>query len=244
MEVFTLFSGSALSMNLAGAVNSLAVGLGVLALLRRLVRRQPFAGSLRPVAPMRSSWRSACLFHSGFHRPRGERQGVGTPCQRAGCLPDGGRCGSTMSAARRRFIVMLFVSVPHAFGCGTGTTVDGKRLTSSWGFIGTEFAYRPAGHLRPPGCIGLLTWSSALSAIGLYFSVGVWQSTSGVGSLGLQSLRVCLILDPGPRAGGLGNGGCHSDPGGSEALGGLATACLGSWRCSCWLVCLLLRGAA
>lgn len=39
MELFTLFSGSPLAMNLSGATNSLAVGLGVLTLVRRLARR-------------------------------------------------------------------------------------------------------------------------------------------------------------------------------------------------------------
>jgi len=40
MELFTLFAGSPLSMNLSGAANSLAVGLGAVALIRRLLDRQ------------------------------------------------------------------------------------------------------------------------------------------------------------------------------------------------------------
>jgi O-antigen ligase len=167
MELFTLFSGSALSMNLSGAVNSLAVGLGVLTLLRRLVRRQP----LLVAAPGRTYalFLIVCLLSfSGS-------------IDLAGGVKEWARLGSGLAIylmvadvvhderGARRFIAVLLLSslIPLTEAWLQSLTGRGYFFL---GFIGTEFAYRPQGTFGHPAALGSYLIILLTVAIGLYFS--------------------------------------------------------------------------
>lgn len=151
MELFTLFSGSALSMNLSGALNSAAVGLGILTLLRRLVRRQP----LLVAAPGRAY---ALFLVVGLLSMAGS---IDLP----GSLKEWARLASGLAIylmvatvvrderGARRVVTVIFVSsiVPLALACLQSVTGRGYFFL---GFIGTEYAYRPQGTFAHPAALG------------------------------------------------------------------------------------------
>jgi putative inorganic carbon (HCO3(-)) transporter len=167
MEVFTLFSGSALSMNLSGVVNSLAVGLGLLTLLRRLVRRRP----LLVAAPGRTYalFLVVCLLS------------IPGSIDLAGSIKEWARLASGLAIylmvadvvrderGARRFIAVLFLSslVPLAVAWLQWLTGSGYFFL---GFIGTEFAYRPQGTFPHPAAWGSYLIILLALAIGVYFS--------------------------------------------------------------------------
>jgi O-antigen ligase len=171
MDLFTLFAGSPLSMNLSGAVNSLAVGLGALALVRRLVRRQP----LFVAAP---GWTYglfllACLFSiPGSVDPAGGikewarlTSGLAIYLLVADALYD--RQHAERGARRFVATIMLSSLVPLAVGWLQRLTGGGYFFL---GFVGTEFAHRPQGTFAHPAALGsYLVLLLTLAAI-LYFS--------------------------------------------------------------------------
>jgi O-antigen ligase len=164
MELFTLFSGSSLSMNLAGALNSMAVGLGALTLLRRLVRRRP----LLVAAPGQTY---ALFLVVGLLSMVGS-------IDLAGSVKEWARLASGLAIylmvadvvleehGARRVMTVLFLSsiIPLALACLQSLTGRGYFFL---GFIGTEYAYRPQGTFAHPAALGsyliiLLTLATGL----------------------------------------------------------------------------------
>lgn len=169
MELFTLsFSaGLPLSMNLAGATNSLAVGLGMLCLLRRLLRRQP----LFVAAP---AWTYALFLLLCLPTiPGSADPTLG--------IKEWARLGSGLAIflltadvvhdeqhARRFTLVMLASSLlPLALAWLQRLTGSGYFFLGS---IGTEFAYRPQGTLAHPGILGSYLVVLLTLGVTLYFS--------------------------------------------------------------------------
>ena len=173
MEVFTLFAGSALSMNLAGAVNSLAVGLGVLTLVRRLVRRQPLLVS----APGRTFGLFllvALLSILGAVDPFAgvkEWARLGSGLAIYLMVADGVRD----ERGARRFVAALMASslVPLAVAWLQRLVGSGYFFL---GFVGTEFAYRPQGTFAHPAALGSYLIIVLMLAVALYFSAPAEQS--------------------------------------------------------------------
>jgi O-antigen ligase len=168
MELFTLFAGSPLSMNLSGSINSLAVGLGALALVRRMVRREP----LLVAAP---GWTYAlflliCLVSipgsvdPAFSIKEWARlaSGLAIYLMVADVVHD--------ERSARRFLVVIMVSslVPLALGVLQALTGSGYFFL---GFVGTEFAYRPQGTFFHPAALGSYLVILLALAAALYFSV-------------------------------------------------------------------------
>jgi len=164
MDLFTLFSGSALSMNLSGAVNSLAVGLGILTLLRRLVRRR----HLLVAAPGQTY---ALFLVVGLLSIPGS-------IDLAGSIKEWARLASGLAIyvmvadvvhderGARRVTAVLFLSsiVPLALACLQSLTGRGYFFL---GFIGTEYAYRPQGTFAHPAALASYLIILLTLAIGL-----------------------------------------------------------------------------
>ncbi len=193
MELFTLFSGSPLSMNLSGATNSMAVGLGVLALLRRLVRRRSLrqrtgqAGqSLLVSAPgsVYLIYLLICLLSvPGFINAPVHVYGFDL----ADAVKEWARLASGLAIflmvsdvviderGVRRFkaeralirVIMASSLIPLAFGWFQILTGTGYFFL---GFVGTEFAYRPQGTFAHPGGLGAYLVALLSLSAGLYFS--------------------------------------------------------------------------
>jgi len=167
MELFTLFSGSALSMNLAGATNSMAVGLGVLTLLRRLARRRP----LLVAAP---GGAYALFLVVGL-------LSMGGSIDIAGSVKEWARLASGLAIylmvadvvhderSVRRVIVALFLSsvVPLVLALLQSLTGGGYFFL---GFVGTEYAYRPQGTFAHPAALGSYLIILVTLAIGLFMT--------------------------------------------------------------------------
>ncbi len=167
MELFTLFAGSPLSMNLAGAVNSLAVGLGLLTLVRRLIRRQPLlvAGPGRAYA----LFLLVCL---------ASIPGAVDP---AISVKEWARLASALAIylmvadvvhderGARRFLTVLLASsfIPLLMAWLQWLTGSGYFFL---GFIGTRFAYRPQGTFGHPAALGSYLVILLTLAAALYFS--------------------------------------------------------------------------
>ena len=190
MEVFTLFSGSALSMNLSGAVNSLAVGLGMLTLLRRLVRRQP----LLVAAPGRTYalFLVVCLLSiPGSIDPAG---GVKEWARLASGLAIYLMVADVVRDERgvRRFITVFFLSslLPLAVAWLQRLTGSGYFFL---GFIGTEFAYRPQGTLAHPAALGSYLVILLALAIGIYISAPSGSLRALLGAWATAA-AACLVL--------------------------------------------------
>ena len=193
MEVFTLFSGSALSMNLAGAVNSLAVGLGVLTLVRRLVRREPLLVS----APGRAY--GVFLLVALLSIPGAVDPALG--------IKEWARLGSGLAIyvmvadvvrderRARRFVTVLMASslVPLAVAWLQRLVGGGYFFL---GFVGTEFAYRPQGTFAHPAALGSYLIILLMLAAALYFSAPAEQSRAWKGLLlGWAAVAAgCLVL--------------------------------------------------
>jgi O-antigen ligase len=188
MELFTLFAGSPLSMNLAGAVNSLAVGLGFLVLVQRLLRRQPLLvagpgwayglfllvslisipGSVDPAGGLKEWARLAsglAIFLMVAGTVKGERHA-------------------------RRFVTILLISslVPLAAAAVQQLTGGGYFFL---GFVGTEFAHRPQGTFGHPAALGSYLVILLTLAASVYFAAdSAWLKTrlllwAGVATAGL-----------------------------------------------------------
>lgn len=168
MELFTLFAGSPLSMNLSGAVNSLAVGLGALALVRRVVRREP----ILVAAP---GWTYALfLFVCLISIPGSVDPILG--------IKEWARLASGLAIylmvadvvhderGARRFLVVIMVSslVPLALGALQALSGGGYFFL---GFVGTEFAFRPQGTFFHPAALGSYLVILLALAAALYFSL-------------------------------------------------------------------------
>jgi len=167
MDLFTLFAGSPLSMNLAGAVNSLAVGLGLLALVRRLVRRQP----LLVAGP---GWTCSLFLLVGL-------LSIPNSVDLAGSVKEWARLASGLAIYllvagvvhderdARRFLVILFVSsfVPLLTAWLQWLTGSGYFFL---GAVGTPFAYRPQGTFGHPAALGSYLVILLTLAAAVYFS--------------------------------------------------------------------------
>jgi O-antigen ligase len=167
MELFTLFPGSALSMNLSGATNSLAVGLGVLAVARRVVRRQP----LFVASP---GWTYAlfllvCLISIpgsvdpalGIKEWARLASGLAIYLMVADVVRDERR-------ARRMIAIILASSlIPLALGWLQALTGSGYFFL---GAVGTEFEFRPNSTFAHPSALGSYLVILLTLAAGLYFS--------------------------------------------------------------------------
>lgn len=190
MELFTLFSGSALNMNLSGAVNSLAVGLGMLALLRRLLRR-------RPILVAAPGWTYALFLVVGLLSVAGS-------VDLAGSIKEWARLASGLAIyvmvadvvhderGARRFIAVLFLSslIPLALAGVQSLTGRGYFFL---GFIGTEYAYRPEGTFAHPAALGSYLIILLPLAIGLFFAA----TSAGVRAALLVwsgAATTCLVL--------------------------------------------------
>lgn len=185
MELFTLFAGSPLSMNLAGALNSLAVGLGLLVIARRLVRwwhrgeascgngsaAKAFPGdALLAAAP---GWTYAAFLLVGLLSIPGSvdvTAGVKEWARLASGLAIYLMVADVVHDERKaqRFLAVIFASslVP-LFIAGV------QRLTGGGyfflGFIGTEFAFRPQGTFAHPAALGSYLVILLTLAASLYF---------------------------------------------------------------------------
>ena len=153
MELFQLSftAGLPLTMNLAGAMNSLAVGLGFLTLAQRLVRRQP----LLPTAP---GWTYALFLAVCLPMIPGSVDpvaGVKEWARLASGLAIYLMATEVVHDERqaRRFTVVILASslLPLAVGWLQRLTGSGYFFL---GFVGTEFAYRPQGTFAHPGILG------------------------------------------------------------------------------------------
>jgi putative inorganic carbon (HCO3(-)) transporter len=168
MELFTLFAGSPLSMNLSGAINSMAVGLGLLALARRLVRRQPFLVS----AP---GWTYALFLLACLISIPGS-------VDPAGGIKEWARLGSGLAIYlmvaevvhderhARRFVIAILASslVPLAVAVWQWLTGGGYFFL---GFVGTEFANRPEGTFGHPAALGSYLVILLTLLITLFYSI-------------------------------------------------------------------------
>lgn len=168
MELFTLFSGTALSMNLSGAANSLAVGLGVLALARRVVRRQP----LFPASPgwAYSLFLLVCLLS------------IPGSFDTVAAVKEWARLASGLAIYLlvaevvhdeydvRTVVVAIFVSslIPLAMAW-TQRLLGGGFFFP--GFVGTQFAFRPQGTFAHPAMLGNYLVLLITLAAALYFSL-------------------------------------------------------------------------
>jgi putative inorganic carbon (HCO3(-)) transporter len=168
MELFTLFSGSSLSMNLSGAVNSLAVGLGLLALARRWVRRQP----LLVAAP---GWAYALFLLASLISIPGSvdpASGVKEWARLASGLAIYLMVADVVRDERhaRRFAAAILVSslLPLALALVQGLTGGGYFFL---GFVGTEFANRPQGTFAHPAALGSYLVILLTLAVTLYYSI-------------------------------------------------------------------------
>ena len=173
LEVFTLFTGTPLSMTLSGVANSLAVGLGLLTLARRWLRRRE-DGSRRALLVAAPGWSftlfllAALLSIPGSVDPAG---GVKEWARLASGLAIYLMVADAVEDERdaRRFLVVIMASslVPLAVALM-------QRLTGSGffflGYLGTEFAYRPRGTLFHPATLGSYLVLLLTLAAALYFS--------------------------------------------------------------------------
>ncbi|HNS52178.1 MAG TPA: O-antigen ligase family protein [Anaerolineae bacterium] len=189
MELFTLFSGSALSMNLSGALNSAAVGLGILTLLRRLARREP----LFVAAPGRVY---ALFLLVGILSMAGS---IDLP----GSLKEWARLASGLavylmvaSVARdergtRRVVTVIYASsiVPLALACLQSVTGRGYFFL---GFIGTEYAYRPQGTFAHPAALGSYLLILLTLAVGLIMTCSTRVRVALLAWSGAAA--ACLVL--------------------------------------------------
>jgi putative inorganic carbon (HCO3(-)) transporter len=168
MELFTLFAGSSLSMNLSGAVNSMAVGLGLLALGRRVVRRQ----SLLVAGP---GWTYALFLLASLISIPGS-------VDMAGGIKEWARLASGLAIYlmvaeivrdehhARRFAAAILVSslLPLAVAVVQRLTGGGYFFL---GFVGTEFANRPQGTFGHPAALGSYLVILLTLAVTLYYSI-------------------------------------------------------------------------
>jgi O-antigen ligase len=186
MELFTLFPGSPLSMNLSGALNSLAVGLGVLAVARRLVRRQP----LLVASP---GWTYAlfllvCLLSmpgsvdlaGGIKEWARLASGLAIYLMVADAVRDERR-------AQRMIAVILASSlIPLTLGWFQTLTGGGYFFL---GAIGTAYEFRPHATFAHPGALGSYLVILLTLAASVYFSAT------------LPRVRVALLVWAGVAAG-------------------------------------------
>lgn len=168
MELFTLFAGTPLSMNLSGAINSLAVGLGVLALVRRWMRRQPLlvagpgkAYALFLIVCLLSVPGSLDLF-AGVKEWARLASGLAIYLMVAEVVCD------ERSVRRYTALILLSSLVPLAVGWAQRLTGSGYFFR---GFVGTEFAYRPQGTFVHPAMLGNYLVLLLALAASVYFSV-------------------------------------------------------------------------
>jgi O-antigen ligase len=189
MELFTLFAGSPLSMNLAGAMNSLAVGLGFLSLLRRLVRRQTVlvAGPGQTYA----LFLAACLLS------------LPGAVDLVGGIKEWARLASGLAIYLmvsevvrdekevRQFTLVILASslIPVALGWVQWLTGSGYFFP---GFVGTEFAFRPLGTFGHPSALGSYLVILVALLITLYFA---WSGASRAVLLAWAGAAAgCLVL--------------------------------------------------
>ncbi len=192
MELFQLSftAGLPLTMNLAGATNSLAVGLGLLCLARRLVRRQ----SLLPAAP---GWAFALFLAMCLPM-------IPTSVDPVAGVKEWARLASGLAIylmasdvvhderqARRMTVVMLASSaVPLAVGWLQRLTGSGYFFL---GFIGTEFAYRPQGTFSHPGILG--SYLVLMLTVGITAYLGAPSARRRVALAGWGAAAAgCLVL--------------------------------------------------
>lgn len=189
MELFTLFPGSPLSMNLSGAVNSLAVGLGVLTLGRRLIRRS----SACPGPPVQADrHRREPLLVSAPGRAYALfllvcLLSVPVSVDAPASVKEWARLASGLAIylmvadvvqderGARRFVAAILASslVPVAMAWLQWLTGAGYFFL---GFVGTEYAYRPQGTFVHPGAFGSYLVIVLALGVGLYFSAPrCWQ---------------------------------------------------------------------
>jgi O-antigen ligase len=167
MELFTLFAGSPFSMNLSGAINSLAVGLGVLTLIRRWLRREPLLGS----APARTYALFLLVGLLSLFRAVDAMAGVKEWARLASglaiCLMVGDRVRDERGARRMVVVILLSSVVPLALALLQRMGGGGYFFA---GFAGTEFAFRPEGTFSHPAMLGSYLIILLTLAIGVYFS--------------------------------------------------------------------------
>lgn len=151
MELFTLLAGTPLSMNLSGALNSVAAGLGLLTVLRRALRHQ----APLPSAPGRAF--ALFLLVSLLSLPGSVDPGTGVKewARLASGLAVYLMVADAVHDERRaeRFVGVLLLSslLPLAAAWIQRLTGQGYFFL---GFIGTEFAYRPSGTFAHPAALG------------------------------------------------------------------------------------------
>lgn len=195
MELFTLFSGSPLSMNLSGATNSLAVGLGVLTLARRLLRKQ----SLLVSAPGGTYlvFLLMCLLSlpgfinapvgvDGFDLAIAVKEWARLASGLAIFLMVSDVVKDERGVRRFTLVVMASSLIPLLLGWYQILTGTGYFFL---GFVGTEFAYRPQGTFAHPGGLG------AYLVLVLTLSASLYFSTSS------RAIRVLLLVWAGLAAG-------------------------------------------
>ena len=198
LEVFTLFAGSPLSMTLSGVMNSLAVGLGLLTLARRLLRQsERRSAALLVAAP---GWTFALFLLAGLLSIPGS-------VDPAGGIKEWARLASGLAIYlmvadavegekdARRFVLVIMASslVPLAVALM-------QRLSGSGffflGYLGTEFAYRPRGTLFHPATLGSYLVLLLTLAAALYFSTprpGEGRPEAAGRPLAAGSWRVLLL---------------------------------------------------
>jgi O-antigen ligase len=195
MELFTLFAGSPLSMNLSGATNSLAVGLGVLTLVRRLVRRQPllvsapggtYAIYLLICLLSLPGFINAPVAVDGFDLAVGIKEWARLASGLAIFLMVSESVKDERSVRRFTVVVMASSLIPLFLGWYQVLTGTGYFFL---GFVGTEFAYRPQGTFAHPGGLG------AYLVLLLTLSACLFFSTSS------RVVRVLLLVWAGVAAG-------------------------------------------
>ncbi|MFL7811056.1 MAG: hypothetical protein AB8I80_20625, partial [Anaerolineae bacterium] len=167
MEIFTLFAGSALSMNLSGAVNSLAVGLGVVTLVRRLFNRQALLVAAPGVAYGILMLVSLLSIPGSVDPAAGVKEwarlssGLAIYVMVTSVVHD--------ERGARRFVKIMFASslIPLALAWMQRLTGSGYFFL---GFVGTEFAYRPQGTFAHPAALGSYLIILLMMAVALYFT--------------------------------------------------------------------------
>jgi len=192
MELFTLFAGSPLSMNLSGAVNSLAVGLGLLAVLRRLVRRQ----SLLVAGPGKAYtlFLLVCLLSiPGSVDPAG---GIKEWARLASGLAVCFLVADVVHDERgaRRFTVVILGSSVLPLLLAWMQKLAGRGYFFL-GFVGTEFAYRPQGTFAHPAALGSYLVILLTLCICIFFSgVAPWVRSALVGWAAAAGGALALAL--------------------------------------------------